>query len=93
MQVLSVHKVIAGSVQPQASIAVHTLQMRNWRQRGFSAGPRSHSPEHRVRQRLNQADNQQQPGSLSSEKAGNGCLLGCSLRDAVVSQRLSPISL
>lgn len=33
MQVLSVHQVIAGSVQPQASIAVHTLQMRNWRQR------------------------------------------------------------
>lgn len=98
MQVLSVHQVIAGSVQPQASMAVHTLQMRNWRQRedcplAQGHNPRSHSREHRVRQRLNQADNQQHPGSLSSEKAGYGCLLGCSLRDAVVSRRLSPISL
>lgn len=62
-------------------------------ERGLSAGPRSHSLAHCVRQRLNQADNQQHPGSLSSEKAGYGCLLGCSLRDAVVSRRLSPISL
>ena len=33
MQVLRVHKVIAGSEQPQASMAAHTLLLRNWRQR------------------------------------------------------------
>lgn len=52
-------------------------------ERGVSAGPRSHNHEDHVRQSLNQVDNQQHAGSLSSEKAGYGCLLGCSLRDTV----------
>lgn len=52
-------------------------------ERRLLATSRSHSHEDHGRQSLNQVDNQLHPGSLSSEKARYGCLLGCSLRDAV----------